>query len=119
MVNSPILVTPMKQRFLFSGSGVALPRSSPEDRSALISETIVPFRVLVGSDPSSKPTIETWTAAPSSSQSRSLHAQKMLADSLILSNTALLAPPRIDWVANRPTLPASPASTSERAFSNQ
>ncbi len=118
----PPLVSPIKERPLFSGSGTAPVTSTPLVRSEKISSTSTPSSrgspFCLAPLPS-KPTIDTRTAAPSSIQERSLSAKKMSPPPLIRASTLRLAPPRMEFVASSPALRASPLCIFARAFSNQ
>src|SRR4051812_22541093 len=89
--------------FRFSGSITAQERSTLDVKSLLIVTTLAPFRRRVVSDPPSKPTVEIRTAAPLSVQDSSDHPKKMSPLRLIRSNTVRFAPPRIEFVASKPT----------------
>ena len=119
MSNGPVFRTPRNAKLWFSGSTNALVRSMSLVRSALMAPTEFPFKCRCSSEPSSCPTIETRTAAPSTIHGSSDHAMKMSPDSFTLSRTRRFAPPRILFVANRPARSVVPRAICRRVASCQ
>ncbi len=109
----------MKAMSRLADKGRASVRSRAPVRSGFIAVAGAPSRVLSVSVPSSKPTIETRTAAPFSIQGRSDSAKKMPPVYLMRASTRRLATPLMEFVASSPARFARPPSISFRAFSNQ
>jgi hypothetical protein len=116
---APPLVSPMKEMPRFSPKRCILVRSRSPVKLGLIACTGVPSNTRYVSLPSSNPTMDTRTAAPSSIQGRSLHAIKILPVCLICSNTRRFAPARIACVASKPARFTCPRTIKMRARSNQ
>ncbi len=119
MSKAPPFVSPMNEMRELSLSLRAVVVSVLPPRFALIFATGEPSNRRTVSAPSSNPTIETWTFAPSRTQSRSLTAKKMSPVFLILLSTSRFAPPRIPCVASKPTRCTFFRSIICRPFSNQ
>ena len=110
MSKSPTFPMPWNARFRFSNNGLAVVRSNPIVKSALMAGTLLPSSVRSVSVPLSKQMIEICTAAPSSTQSLSEIAENMSPVSLMRVSTG-----RLDWnliacVASRPARLVAPVS---------
>ena len=117
--NGPTLPDPRNETPAFSWSRPTPVKSTPEVKSLLILLTGSPSSVRSACEPSSCPTIETRTSAPSTTHSSSDHAMKMSPLSLIRSSVVRFAPSRIGFVASNPARLVSPAATCCRAISCQ
>ena len=119
MSNAPPFVSPMKDTPRFSDRTRACVTSTPVVKLLLITSTGCPSSVRCSSDPSSCATIETRTAAPSTTHGSSDHAMKMSPPSLTRSSVVRFAPPRMEIVARRLARLASPPTIWRRASSCQ
>lgn len=120
MSKAPPLVSPMKATPAFSFNLFAWVRSVPAAvRSALTRATSAPSS-LNPENPAPNPSIDTRTAAPSSTQGSSAQASRSAPAAAIGSSTRRLAPPRIELVVTSPARrPASASPTARHAFSTQ